>query len=122
VDDLPEQVRELEEEGQDNDEEGGVRLFVLLLLLHAGVDGQEEEGGEDEEENEVQAKTSLVFETEVVYLLSFTQLGDDVEINFNLWHHLMAHVSVMLAVHYHKEVDSRHVLVVKNSRSVLTPI
>ena len=42
MDDLPEQVCELEEEGQDNDEEGGVRLFVLLLLLDASVDGQEE--------------------------------------------------------------------------------
>lgn len=34
----------------------------------------------------------------------------------------MAHVSVMLAVHYHKEVDSRHVLVVKYDRGVVAPI
>ena len=122
MDDLPEQVCELEEECQDNHEEGGVRLFVLLLLLHAIVDGQEEEGGEDEEEDEMQAKTSLVFETEVVYLLSFTWLGNDVEINFNLRHHLMTHVSVMLTIHYHKEVYPGHVLVVKYSRGELAPI
>ena len=72
MDDLPEEVRELEEEGQDDDEEGRVRLFELLLLLHASVDGQEEEGREDEEEDEVQAETTLVFEAEVVHLLSFT--------------------------------------------------
>ena len=53
MNDFPEQIGKLEKEGQDNDEEGGVRLIVSLLFLHASVNSYKEEGCKSEKEHQM---------------------------------------------------------------------
>jgi len=69
----------------------------------------------------MKAKTALIFITEMINLLSFSNLGDNIKINFNFWHHFMAHMSVMIAIHCNKEIYSWRVLIVKNWCTELSP-
>jgi hypothetical protein len=121
VDHFPEQIGKLEKEGQNDYEEGRVGLLISFLFLNTSINGEKEYRSEDEEKYQMKAKAPLVFIAEMIYLFSFSNLSNDVEVYFNFRHHFMALVSVMLAVHNNEEVYSWHVLIVKHNSCVFPP-
>ena len=57
----------------------------------------------------------------MIHLFTFSNLSNNVEINFDFRHHSMIHVSVMLTIHHYKEVYSWHMLIVKYNGIVFSP-
>ena len=92
------------------------------LVLHTAEDSIGKQRGEDKKQSEVQSECSFLFIGEMINWVSFRGLVDNVEVNFDLRHHLIVHVSRLLTVHDHEVVNLRHVAINEDPADVFTPL